>query len=400
MNIQNQINNIITYSLFIGLSLGLIFVYFAQERLYREMTVGDISLGPERFLRNVSVVFIFIAVVLTVFKSKNEYSTKIFLSYIGLFGYILVNFLLTGPGIGDVTPLMDTRGIGPWVCFGLIFIGYSDKRYAIFKKFLIVSIVFISLLVIYNLIDFGAGEYRGMALSKYRVYAVNLVWMTPYIFLILKNNEKLIALRIFAISIGIITALITQTRSFLLIYILVFLFDFFYTKRKVYYTVGIVILSMFFIYMVLNTQSLGSSVDLLLKRGAENTRSGQLAQFINQLNFFELIVGNGYEASWIFNGTNYRYLDNQWLLLIWWAGFIPTALYFYLTAIIPTKLFFTKNIDYETKVESFILIIWTLACTGLAIYTTMAIEFFFFIICIIQGRLLYKYSKMINHEYR
>ena len=59
MNIQNQINNIITYSLFIGLSLGLIFVYFAQERLYREMTVGDISLGPERFLRNVSVVFIF-----------------------------------------------------------------------------------------------------------------------------------------------------------------------------------------------------------------------------------------------------------------------------------------------------------------------------------------------------
>ena len=105
-----------------------------------------------------------------------------------------------------------------------------------------------------------------------------------------------------------------------------------------------------------------------------------------------MIVGTGHNSSWDFGGRPYKYLDNQWLLFIWWAGLIPAMMYFYLTAIIPFKLFTTKNQDYETKVESFLLIIWTFGCAGLAIYTTMSINFYFFIICVIQGRLLYKYS--------
>ena len=135
----------------------------------------------------------------------------------------------------------------------------------------------------------------------------------------------------------------------------------------------------------------------MLKRGSEDSRSNQLTEFLSQLDFFEVVVGKGFNATWYSGGHPYPYLDNQWLLLIWWAGLIPAVLYFYLTTVIPVKLFFRKNQDYETKVESFILIIWTLACAGLAIYTSITIDFFFFIICVIQGRLLYKYSQ--TYEY-
>jgi hypothetical protein len=323
---------------------------------------------------------------------------KIFIAYLLILGSITINYLLTGPGIGDITGLMDKKGIGTWICLGLIFVGYDDKRYAYFKKFLFVSVIILSILIFYNILDFGIGAYRGQALAKYRVYAVNLVWLTPFVFLILKKDKKYFAFRIYALFIGVVVALITQTRSFLLIYFLVLVFDFFYTKKKGFYAIGISMVGLLFIYILLNTESLSSSFELLLQRGTSDTRSNQLTEFISQLDFFSVIVGKGFSATWNFNGSPYSHLDNQWLLLIWWAGLIPAILYLYLTAVIPIKLFFRKNQDYETKVESFILIIWSLACAGLAIYTTMTIDFFFFIICIIQGRLLYKYSK--GNEYR
>ncbi len=397
LNKTDNFTNLISFLFFIGLGLNLAFVYYAQERLYNEMTYGDLSLGSEGLLRIFSVILIFITVILSLFDARKKYLYKIFFTYVLLLVIIIINYLITSPDLGDLTNLMDLKGIGPWVCFGLIFVGFDDKRYNVFKIFLFISVITISLFVIYNLLNFGVGQYRGQALALYRVYAVNLVWLTPFVFLILKNNQKLVALRVYALLIGIVVALVTQTRSFLLIYILVLGFDFYYTRKKVYYTIGISIIGLLFVYMLLNAESLSSSFELLLKRGSEDSRSNQLTEFLSQLDFFEVVVGKGFNATWYSGGHPYPYLDNQWLLLIWWAGLIPAVLYFYLTTVIPVKLFFRKNQDYETKVESFILIIWTLACAGLAIYTSITIDFFFFIICVIQGRLLYKYSQ--TYEY-
>ncbi len=74
--------------------------------------------------------------------------------------------------------------------------------------------------------------WRGQALSKYQVYSVNLVWLTPYAFLTLKNNPKLKWIRLLVLFMGIILALVTQTRSFLIIYFITLLFDFYHTKNK------------------------------------------------------------------------------------------------------------------------------------------------------------------------
>ena len=392
MEPNKQLTKIVSLFLFMGLFLSLFFIYFAQERLYNKINTGDLTLGSEKYLRILSVIFIFLAVILTLFIGKTKYHFSIYFTYIVLLLYITLNYTFSGAEFSDMAQFMDSRGIGTWVCLGLIFTSYDDKRFVFFKKFLFFSIIFITILTFYNLTQFGIGLWRGQALSKYQVYTVNFVWIAPYVFLILKHNKKLKWLRILSITMGIVLALITQTRSFLLIYVITIAFDFFNTKNKATYTMLIGIGFIGFAYLVLNTKMLSTSFELLLNRGVENTRTEQLTVFISQLNFLEIITGGGFFASYRIGGEQWYHVDNQWLYLLWWGGIIPVITYFYLCAIVPIKLIFKGGMDYETKVECFVLIIWVLALSGLAIFTTMSVDFFFFTISIILGRVLYKYS--------
>lgn len=356
------------------------------------MTSGSIALGPEKFLRIFSVICIFITTFISVFAAKTKYVVSIFLAYFLLLLTIILNYSLSGANFSDMAQFMSNRGIGTWICLGLIFVSYNDNRYESFKKFALISAIFISGLCIYNLLDFGVGFWRGQALSKYRVYATNMVWIAPYVFLILKNEKKFKWARIFVIVMGILLALITQTRSFLLIYFFTLLFDFFNTKKKASYLVLLFVGSLGFIYLVLNTSVFKTSLDLLIDRGTNDTRSEQLNVFLNQLNFVELVTGRGHFAYYQFGNEVWTAVDNQWLYLLWWGGLLPFLCYFFLTCIVPVILVIKGNLDYETKVECFVLILWVLGLTGLAIYSTMSVEFFFFTMSIILGRVLYKFS--------
>lgn len=392
MRQEENIEKLISIILFLGLFLNLGFVYFAQERLYLSESTGVNYLGSEKYLRILSVIFIFLTAILSLFKARNQYHFSIYFVYLLLLVYICLNFSISGASFTNMTHLMDKKGVGTWICLGLIFVSYNNKRYLFFKKFLIFSILYISLLSIYNIIDFGIGGWRMQAMSKYRVYAVNLVWLVPYGFLILKNNKKLKILRVYIMAIGIIIALIIQTRSFLIIYFLTIIFDFFNTKNKAGYTIALGIGFVALTYLVLNTEVLSASYDLIVNRGTHDTRTEQLSRFFDQLDFFEVITGKGYFASYFLNRNIYYYIDNQWLFLFWWGGLIPGLCYLYLSAIIPTKMILIGNMNYETKVECFILIIWVLGLGGLAIFSTMSVDFFFFIVTILLGRVLYKYS--------
>lgn len=387
-----RLEKLISSLLFLGLFLGLLFIYFAQERLFVSMNGGSGTLGSEKYLRILSVIAIFGTVALSIFNSKTKYHFSVYFSYVVLLVSIFLNFVISGGNITNMTQFMDTRGIGPWICFGLIFVSYDDKRYQFFKKFVFISVVFITLLSFYNFFDYGVGLWRGQALSKYRVYAVNLVWISPYVFLILKHNRKLQWLRFSSLIMGIILALVIQTRSFLIIFLVTIIFDFYHTRNKTSYMLLFICGLMGLAYLVLNTEIFYTSLQLLINRGTQDTRSLQLEAFVSQLNFFELITGKGYFASYRFLYGQWDAVDNQWLYLLWWGGLIPVITYFYLCVVIPIKVLIRGGLTYETKVECFTLILWALALTGLAIYTTITIDLFFFIVSIIQGRIIYKYS--------
>lgn len=388
----HHIERIVSFFLFTGLLLNLFFVYFQQERLYSQITTGSIALGSEKYLRIVSVICIFITVLLSIFLARKKYHFSIFIAYLTLIVVVTTNYLVSGADFFDMTQFMSNRGVGTWVCLGLIFVGFDDKRYRFFQKFVFFSILFISALTIYNLVDFGVGNWRGQALSKYQIYAINMVWLVPYMFLIFKENQKLRQIRLFILFMGIILALICQTRSFLIIYLITLIFDFINSKKKTSYIALMILGFAGLTYLILNTKVFSTSLDLLIDRGANDTRSEQLVVFISQLNFFEVITGGGFFKSYQFGNSRWHAVDNQWLFLLWWGGLIPVLTYFYLTAVIPIKMIYKGGLSYETKVECFVLILWVLALTGLAIFSTMAVEFFFFIISIILGRVLYKFS--------
>lgn len=387
-----RIENFISFFLFTGLFLNLVFVYFAQERVYQWDTTGIGILGPEKYLRILSVIAIFLVVIFSIFNSRNKFHISVYFTFSLLFFTILANYLISGADLFNMTQFMDKRGVGTWVCFGLIFVSYNDRRYEYFKKFLYLSVIVISIFCIYNFLDFGVGLWRGQALSKYRVYATNLVWIVPYVFLILKQNPQLKWFRFYALSIGILVALITQTRSFLLIYLFTILFDFINSRNKANYTVLLFVGLLTLLYLILNTEIFSTSLEMLINRGTQDTRTEQLLSFIRQLNPFELITGAGFFASYGFGGSQWVSVDNQWLYLFWWAGLLPVLCYLYLNAVIPFRTVLRNKISYETKVECFVIFIWVLGLTGLAIYSTMSVDFFFFIISIILGRILFKFS--------
>lgn len=396
MSDNKHIEKIINIFLFIGLFSSLLFLYFAQERLFNTIATGDNTLGPEKYLRILSIISIFITVIISIFHSRRKYSFSIYFAYFVLLIYIILNYLFSGADILDMAEFMHTKGIGAWVCFGLIFVSHDDWRYILFRKFLIFSAIFISLLSLYNFLNFGVGLWRGQALSKYQVYATNLVWIVPYVFLMLKYKVKLKWLRVLILLMGIILALVIQTRSFLIMYLIVIFFDFYHTRNKSGYIGLLGIVTIGFLYLIFNTAMLSTSLELLLNRGTQDTRTEQLVVFIHQLDFLEIITGSGFYTSYTFGQTQRFGVDNQWLYLLWWGGVIPVLAYFYLSAVIPIKMAIKGGLSYETKVECIILILWVLALTGLAIFSTMTTDFFFYIVSIILGRVLYKNSNNLK----
>src|SRR5690606_33285722 len=141
-------------------------------------------------------------------------------------------------------------------------------------------------------------------------YAVNAMWTFPYVFLSLKNHKTLSKYRFILLLIGIYLALIIQTRSFLLLYGLVIIFDFYYSQKKPIYIIAIIILTFLFMALLFSSDYLSSSFNQLENRGLDDSRTNQLEQFLQQLNPIELVVGKGPFASWHYsNGVEYQHLD-------------------------------------------------------------------------------------------
>lgn len=72
----------------------------------------------------------------------------------------------------------------------------------------------------------------------------------------------------------------------------------------------------------------------LLSRGFADTRSGQYVVFFSQYTIWDLLLGKGLHASYVYLGRpNYVYFDNQFMFLMFHYGMLPAAAFmvFYLT---------------------------------------------------------------------
>ncbi len=112
-------------------------------------------------------------------------------------------------------------------------------------------------------------------------------------------------------------------------------------------------------------------LEALLGRMDEDTRTGQYEQFFSQVSISDLIIGQGMDATYIFNGVEYHAFDNQLIF----SGFHYGILYFVslVLFLIRTLMYKSKEkIDIVNKIRlrgmKLVTILYILAMGGLSVY--------------------------------
>lgn len=282
-------------------------------------------------------------------------------------------------------------------CVTLVLCIASNKR--IFNIFLKLNcyITFIAiLLAIYFFLDFRKISSNGVlgnsGYMKFYIQAFFSALLTCYTL-----KSKIIGNCV--IFLLILLAFLNAARSFIvqgLIFLIIFNC---LTARKK----GIAfLLSIFFLCVVvvvsfsIMKNYFSSSYEHFINKLFTDTRSDQYVQLFGQIKFKDLILGNGYYFTYLWNGEDYSYIDNVYIFLLVRYGFIFIVP---LLIIFIHSLFsgFQKN-NREKMYLSLILFQWLLAYAGLAVYVTIELDYKIIVLFMIIGKLLLKGEKNCENK--
>ncbi|MBV8388929.1 MAG: hypothetical protein JO080_03925 [Mucilaginibacter sp.] len=292
------------------------------------------------------------------------------------------------------TKFYSPKGIGTWINFGLLYFAaetaYTERLFKYFKY--LCTFLFVFNLVRIGLL--GSVSNRSAALNAIRDTTVTLLWVYPFFFLDdddKTNIAKLIkygsimALAFFAFAIA--------SRSYLVIMAVIL---FIKLRRDLkegrsYFLLAMMAFLVLFAayYIISNLDKFGTLKDLstvFSGRMGEDSRSSQIKEFLDQFDMRKLFKGVGPSATWNWSGDRkapYEWLDNQYLLAIWWFGLQTCIVYFiYLVYSLfrknPLKLLRVTN----AKITIFF---WILACGGFAIYVSFSSSAFYYFITLLIG---------------
>ncbi|MFM2359447.1 MAG: hypothetical protein RLY16_1440 [Bacteroidota bacterium] len=297
------------------------------------------------------------------------------------------------------------KGIGTYVNFGVLFFAcnvYYLER--ILKLFYYLCFVFIvGGLINLSAVGFGAG--RGDMLFALKDFAVYLIWVAPFFILQEEENKTKNMLNYALLFFTLLFVFFTGARSYLITFFIYFIVKFktqLQSKNAIVTILGMVILGVG-AYFVLINSSFGKNIEdaftILSNRSGEDSRSDQLIDFWYQYNTDYLIQGVGPMAKWYWTTVGlYEYLDNQFLLLAWWAG-LPTLLVYLYFLCMNLVIKSENSILGEIKGIKLIIGLWILGCLGLSIYITISTSLFYYFLSILIGLHTCKYSQVKNLEF-
>lgn len=300
----------------------------------------------------------------------------------------------------------SVKGIGTYINFGILFFVASDYFFAKLQKiFYYACFVFIAA-GIYNLSKVGFGASRVDYLNAIKDFAVYLIWVFPFFLLKQEENKKANIINIGIFGIIFIFILSTGARSYLAIYAIYLFIKFknqFQSKNGLLFIFAAILVLIASVFLFSNS-GLGKALDgafsNLMERATEDSRSEQLEEFLSQYNFDYLIQGVGPMGTWNWSHwpVPYYYLDNQFLLLGWWAG-LPTLLVYVFYV---SKPIFKKTVPPiidDIKIVKTILVFWLLACAGFAIYVGMSSDPYYDFITLLIGLAACKNTiNLVNDE--
>jgi hypothetical protein len=395
---------LIFYCIVTGLLFNFVKLYFAQNDI--ELIVKE-EVYPWYFR------LAFFGNILLTFASISSFALyrKKFPAFVSVC-YILILLLVLIASYEDLplffqkpTFFYSAKGLGTFANFGLLFFAAETFFFPkLLKLFYYGTFVIIAgSFVILSRMGFGGS--RREYLEATRSFAIYLIWVFPYFFLQDNTNKKESLVNTATFFVIMFLILVTGSRSYLIIGLVYLIVKFkaqLQTRNALIGILGTALVLGIGYVVIINSEfskTLDSVVGNLSERSGEDTRSDQLIDFLNQYDVGYLFQGVGPMGQWYWNGIGsyYSHLDNQILLIAWWAGLPTVLVYVYL---LTKSLFVKSEIQLFETIKGLKLIIglWILACLGFAIYATVSSDLYYYFITLLIGLNACQYSKILDPE--
>ena len=287
--------------------------------------------------------------------------------------------------VGNFTPLT-------LLFLGILGSGFDDDfTYYVSKMSKYVAITFLCLALVYTIqfylshgrVGIRYGNSNIMSFFIYGFYALTLFVFANKEFGYCANNKLIYSLTILAF----LLAIASVSRGWIIQTFALLLYAYVGKSKngKKYHSkfMGrvIIVVTIIGILLIILIQIAPDIMSTLGGRLDEDTRSNQLQEFLSQLNFKNIIWGQGYNATYTESAHGeYSYIDNQLLMMLFRYGLVPLIIYLVLLAK-SIWAFFKHRIGY-----GFASLMWFAALNGVAIYLGFGIDLHNFFIMIIIGR--------------
>ena len=388
----------IYYAIIIGLIAQAIVLALIQLNSKAGTGLEDVSVSGWYYQLGFLANFLLTVVsVYCFFEYKSRFPKAINVCYVLLLILIAV---VTVRDIGQFakspTLFYSPKGLGTWINFGLLYFiaedTYAKKIFNLFHLFCYVFIVF----NLAQIASLGSVSNRFETQDAIRDTAVFLIWVYPFFFLDASDNTKLRRIvKYGSMALIAVFMLAISSRSYVLIALIFIIIKIYRDVKNTKNALAIilVLVIMFFggYYLMANIQKfdfLSSVLDIFSDRVADDSRTDQLTEFAKQYDWDKLFTGVGITGKWNWSAnltSMYEWLDNQFVLVIWWFG-LQTCLVYIFYLIYPL---FKKNVANDVVLTNakIILFFWILACGGFAIYVTISTKLFYYFITLIIGAL-------------
>jgi hypothetical protein len=402
---MKPVSKYIFWALIIGISCTLMKLYFGQQNTAQ--AEGQVTSWPwyfkVAFLGNVTISF---AAVTSFFLYKQYFPKYVSACYVLLILCVVIaswgTFTKT---FTTPTFFYSVKGVGTFINIGVLFFAADTKYFPRIVKFFYYACLFILAASVISLSKIGLGASRKTFLFQIGDYTVFLMWVFPYFFLQDEEDKKKNLLNLCLFLLIFVLVFSIGARSYLILYLLYVMSKFskqLTTKTGIFTIIGLVILCVGAYFILLNSpfgSTMENAFNNLSERSGEDTRSEQIYEFLDQYDATYLFQGVGPLKQWFWSSTNdyYSYLDNQFLLIAWWAGLPAILIYVFLLV---RSLFVKSEIQLFEKIKGIKLIIflWILACLGFAIYCTLSSEPYYYFLSFLIGLNACQYTKLLGEE--
>lgn len=364
-----KISKSITNLLIIGLIIKFIFIFIDQSNF--SLDQEEVSFRFYYIVDYFADILLILSGLLAIIFEGVFFERKLINRYYLLVFIISLVYLFSGASIFDFSMFFSSKGIAPIAILSILFTGSNKLRVKYVSRLILIFGIILSF---YGILILGSGELvfsRNLFISNFILINLNLMWISFYLLLFFGRNYKKITFSIFSIS--LIISLVTSTRSFILMHLIfLFYYNLKLSKFKLLTNIATILIGLIsYVYLAL-TSFFSNAFSQVGNRFNTDTRTDQLLQFLLQIDYSDILFGAGSFAEWNWDGRVYQYLDNQILLMSWWAGIFPTILYLSFFVLAIKRSFLKRNILIEYNFISLLIFFWLLALFGLSVYTDIS----------------------------